>query len=500
MLARNQLSVIIVAGECVPFAKVGGLADVIGALPAELEKLGVSPRIVIPKYRAIELERFGFEPYPLTGGRRIRIGFEELSYDVYRGTLPKTSVEVFLIGNDRFFDREGIYVDTRTGKDYPDQSDRWIFFQRAAMEFARTAFPSVDILHSHDHQTGLIPAYLERFYRPKGELAGTASVFTIHNLGYQGLFPREVMSRAGFDDNEFYPMSSFEFYGVMNFMKIGISYADLITTVSETYAREIQESREFGYGLEGALRSRSNDLVGILNGIDVDLWNPETDPMIQTRYSMSNLEGKLENKRALLREYGLDDTRLDRPVLAMISRIDVQKGFDLVVSIFDDLLSRDIYFVLLGAGNRETETYLTGLVERHKDKARIRFAFDNGSAHLAEAGADIFLMPSKYEPCGLSQMYSLRYGAVPVVRSTGGLADTVREYDPRTGEGTGFCFQDYSADQFKAAIDRALALWPDRDGWRHLMQNGMKQDFSWKKPAEKYVEVYRRAISGRRVS
>jgi len=360
------------------------------------------------------------------------------------------------------------------------------------MEFLKSASPIPDVLHCHDHQTALIPAYLQRFYRTSHSFAQTRSMFTIHNMGYQGLFPRDVMSRAGFDDAEFYPMSSFEFYGMMNYMKVGIAYADLITTVSPTYAREIQESKEFGYGLEGVLRERSGSLIGILNGIDDELWNPETDRLIAAPYSASYLSAKLQNKKALLKKFELDDAHSDWPLLAMISRIDVQKGFDLVVSILDYLLSKDLYFVLLGSGNKETEGYLRTIIERHRGKAGMRFEFDNGSAHITEAGADVFLMPSKYEPCGLNQMYSLRYGTVPVVRRTGGLADTVEEYDPVTAAGTGFVFTDYDAEQFRRAIDRALALWPDKKAWRRLVQNGMRQDLSWKNSAKKYVEAYDR--------
>jgi starch synthase len=275
-------------------------------------------------------------------------------------------------------------------------------------------------------------------------------------------------------------------------MKVGLSYSDLITTVSPTYAREIQEISEFGYGLEGVLRERSGSLVGILNGIDDELWNPANDRLVAATYSSSDLSGKVEDKKALIRKFGLDGSHLERPLLAMISRIDVQKGFDLVVSILDYLLSQNLYFVLLGSGNKETEGYLRTIIDRHPGKAGIRFEFDNGSAHLTEAGADIFLMPSKYEPCGLNQMYSLRYGTVPVVRRTGGLADTVQEYDPSTGEGTGFLFTEYHPEHFKEAVNRALALWPDRDAWRRLMLNGMRQDFSWKSSAKKYVEAYER--------
>jgi len=479
-----------VAAECVPFAKVGGLGDVLGALPRALERLGVSVTVAIPRYGSIDLGKFGFEPYPVPGSGRASIGLESIPYDVHRGKLPGSSVDVFLIGNDRFFDRTGIYLDNATGKDYPDQADRWIFFQRATMEFFKNVQPAPDILHCHDHQTGLLPAYLRRFYRTDQSFAGTRCMFTIHNMGYQGLFPRDVVLRAGFNDAEFYPASPFEFYGMINFMKVGIVYADLINTVSPTYAREIQERNEFGYGLEGVLRERRDVLIGILNGIDDELWNPATDRLIPATYTKSNLAGKLENKKALLKKYELDQSQLDWPVLAMISRIDVQKGFDLVVSVLDYLLSKNLYFALLGSGNKETEIYLRSTVERRREKAGIRFEFDNGSAHLVEAGADIFLMPSKYEPCGLNQMYSLRYGTVPVVRKTGGLADTVREYDPETVEGTGFVFEKYDPAEFRTAIDRALALWPQRDRWRRLMANGMSLDLSWRESATKYVQAY----------
>src|SRR5215470_9149115 len=255
-----------VAAECVPFAKVGGLADVIGALPMALEKLGVAVTVVIPRYADIDLKRFGFETHATPGHGRVPVGFESIPYDVFRGKIPNSSVEVFLLGNDRFFDRPGIYIDSATGGDYPDQADRWIFFQRAVMEFFKSASPAPDILHCHDHQTGLMPAYLQRFYRTDYSYPQTRSVFTIHNMGYQGLFPRDIVTRSGFSDSEFYPASPFEFYGTMNFMKVGITYGDRITTVSPTYAREIQESREFGFGLEGVLQERAANLIGILNG------------------------------------------------------------------------------------------------------------------------------------------------------------------------------------------------------------------------------------------
>ncbi len=490
----DQHSVVMVAGECVPFAKVGGLADVIGALPLELEKLGLSVTVIIPRYKVIDVQKHGFESYSVPDHYGVPLGFEHVPFDVHRGRLPNSSVEVYLIGSDRFFDRDGIYVDSVTGEDYPDQADRWIFFQRSAIELLKLAFPQIGIVHCHDYQTGLIPAYIARLRSSERAFHKARSVFTIHNLGYQGLFPREVMPRMGFSDADFYSGGPFEFFGMVNFMKIGVSHADLITTVSERYAREIQ-TPEFGYGLEGVLQERSNDLTGILNGVDDRIWNPEIDPLIPVVYSPHDLSGKVENKRALLRKFGFDESKLDWPLIAMLSRIDVQKGFDLVIGILDSLLQNEVLFVLIGTGNKEIEASLQAIVARHPDRAGMRFEFDNGSAHLAEAGADMFLMPSKYEPCGLNQMYSMRYGTVPIVRATGGLADTVTEFNSISGEGTGFCFAEYDSAALEAAVKRALTLWPDRVAWEKLMLNGMRQDFSWKKSAQKYFNAYQRLAS-----
>src|SRR5437899_6039241 len=485
-----DLRVLMVAAECAPFAKAGGLADVLGALPLALEKLGVSMTIPIPRYGVIDPLKFGFEVFPSPDGGRVSLGFQSVSYDIHRGQLPGSSVEVFPISNALLFVRLSIILNSTTGRDYPEQADRWIFFQPATMEFFNTRSPVPAILHCHDHQTGLIPAYLLRFYRGDQGFRTTRSIFTIHNIGYQGLFPREVLFRAGFSDSESYPLSSFQFYGMVNFMKVGIEYADLITTVSPTYAREIQESSEFAFGLEGVLRQRSHRLLGILNGIDDELWNPEKDPLIPGNYSRTTLDDKVADKKALLQKYELDASHSDWPLLAMISRIEAQKGFDLVVSILEDLLAKDLYFVLLGSGNKETEAYLRTIIKRHPRKASIRFEFDNGSAHVVEARADILQMRPTYEPCSLNQMYSLHYGTVPGVRKTVRLADTIREFDAAKGEGTEFVFSDYDPEQFKAAIDRALALWPWRTKWRQLMRNGMRLDLSWKESARKYVEAY----------
>ena len=468
------------AGECVPYAKVGGLADVLGALPRELAKIGFSVSIILPRYRSIDLDRFGFEKWT---------DFPA-AFDVHASTFPGSSVEVFLIGNEGYFGRKGIYTDPVTGLDFPDQADRWVFFQRSAMEFIQKGFSKVDILHCHDHQTGLIPAYLQRLYRGYSMFLRTGSVFTIHNMGYQGVFPPGTMAKTGLDVGEFYPMSPFEFFGQMNFMKVGIVFSDAVTTVSETYAREIEESAEFGYGLEGVMRSRVDRPIGILNGIDYGIWGPENDSQLAATYSPNDLKNKARNKAAVFREFGLQESLIDRPLLAMISRIDVQKGFDLVVAILDEVLSQDVTFVMLGAGNKETESQLSTIVAKHSGSAALRLGYDDRLAHLIEAGADIFLMPSKYEPCGLNQMYSMRYGTIPLVRATGGLADTVQEFDPLTGSGTGFLFGTYDPAYLKAAIARALNYWPDKVTWCRIMRNGMQMDFSWARSARRYANVY----------
>jgi starch synthase len=475
------MHIVMLATECVPYAKVGGLADVLGALPRELDKLGFHVTVIIPRYRSIDLGKFGFERLP---------DFDSAPFDVHRSTVPGSPIDVFLIGNDGFFGREGIYIDPVTGTDFPDQTDRWIFFQQSAMEFIRKAFSKVDILHCHDHQTGLIPAYLERLYRTDAVFARAGSVFTIHNMGYQGVFPAATMAKTGFSASEFYPMSPFEFFGMVNFMKAGVVFADAVTTVSETYAQEIERSAEFGYGLEGVLRSRAERPIGILNGIDHTLWSPESDELLAATYSRDDLKNKRKNKAAVFREFGLDESRLDHPLLAMISRVDVQKGFDLVVEILDDLLARNLTFVMLGSGNKETETQLSTIVAGHPGKAALRLGYDDRLAHLVEAGADVFLMPSKYEPCGLNQMYSMRYGTVPVVRATGGLADTVQEFDAATGQGTGFRFGPYDPLHFKGAIARALHYWTDKEKWSRIMRNGMDADFTWARSARRYADVY----------
>jgi starch synthase len=482
------MRVVMIAGEAAPYAKVGGLADVMGALPPQLEKLGVAVSILIPRYRSIDLQRHGFHPYPVSGA---------LNFDVQTTVLPQSSVRVFLIGINYYFDRDGIYLDSVTGLDYPDQADRWIAFQRAALEFVRVALSPVDILHCHDHQAALIPGYLQKLYSGHPGLSRTRTVLTIHNMGYQGIFPRAVMARSGFDVAEFFPGSPFEYFGQLNFLKVGIAFADLVTTVSPKYAKEIEESSESSFGLNGVLNDRRDRVLGILNGIDYDVWNPLADLLIPARFSGRSeeaMEGKAIDKRALLHAFGLDDSRMDKPLLSMLTRIDVQKGIDLLIDVLDELLDRDLSFVLLGTGNRDSENTLKEIASRHPGRMGLRLTYDESLSHLVFAGADMFLMPSKYEPCGLTQLYSMCYGTVPVVRATGGLADTVQDFDPSTGRGTGFCFDAYESSAFKEAILLAVEVWNNKPMWRTLMRNGIASDFSWTRSAHQYLDAYQKLI------
>lgn len=491
----GNLHVAFLATECAPLVKVGGLADVIGALPNRLVDLGVDVDVVIPRSGPVDPNRIGrvrtLEPV------RVSRGDSASTAEVHTVDLGESSVRVFFIEDGSYFPRRGVYVDPATGREYPDQLERWTFFQRAALRLLSRESPDVDLFHCHEHQTALVPAYLDALYRGTGVFEKVSTVFTIHNLGYQGSFPARDWPSVGLDEGEIRPGGRFEYYGRINLMKGGILGADAVTAVSPTYAEEIQ-SPEYGCGLEGVIRSRRDDLTGILNGINDDLWNPARDTMIAERYSPDDLSGKHANRRALLDEFGLEDDPPTGPVLAMVSRLDQHKGFDLLVRILHDLLGEDVRFLLLGTGDASIEKLIAEIVRDHPGKAGLHFAFDDAMAHRVMAGSDIFLMPSRYEPCGLTQMYALRYGTVPVVRRTGGLADTVEEFDAVRSAGTGFCFSSYDPNGFREAIDRAIHLWHEKGTWTALMRNGMAKDFSWHASARRYIQVYDKAVSRRR--
>ena len=485
--------------ESVPFAKVGGLGDVIGALGRAVADLGCSVAVFLPRYGDLALPE-GAE-LELVARIEVPVGGEDHPGLIYRLRHPAHPPHYhhFFIGNETFFGRPGIYVDPKSGEPFPDNAARWIFFARACLEGMRATAYVPDVIHANDNQTALVPAYLRTLYAEDAFFQMTANILSIHNLGYQGVYPPESMALAGFPERFFYPLSPFEFWGRMNFMKAGIQFADRLTTVSERYAEEIQSGEEFGFGLQGMLNARRADLTGILNGIDVGLWNPRTDRAIASRFDAESLEGKAVCKRALLEEVGLP-SKPDRPLIGMISRLVEQKGFDLVEQAAERLLALPVLWVVLGSGEARFESFFQKLAERHRDRIVYRRGFDDPLAHRIEAGADFFLMPSRYEPCGQNQMMSMRYGTVPVVRETGGLADTVTPFVPgQSAEGTGILFGPFTPEALLDAVERALRLYDDPAAMKQVRKNGMALDFSWTGSARKYIQLYRQANASRRM-
>jgi len=493
----RPLDVVMFAAEAFPFVKVGGLGDVVGALPKYLKTLGAEPSIVIPAYKDVHHDRHGIAPYAPVPEFMVPMGPGWARAEIYHGALPGTDIDVFFIGCVDYFYRDGVYDDPGTGEGFPDNMERYVFFMKAGLELWKRLARNADVLHCHDSQAGLIPGMLKTTYADDPSFQRAGTLFTIHNLAYQGVYPKESLYWAGIDYRHFYPTSPFEFWGKVNFTKVGIECADLVSTVSETYAREIQESAEFGYGLEGVLRRRSEDLFGIVNGIDYREWNPETDPLLPAHFSSRDLAGKAVCKRELQAAFGLPPRDGQVPVFGIVSRLTDQKGLDLIAEAVEEITALDLQMIVLGNGQRHYHDLFGMLAERYPEKIGVRFGHDNRLAHLVEAGADIFLMPSKYEPCGLNQIYSLRYGAVPVVRATGGLVDTVQNYDLESETGSGFSFESYSAAAMMDALRRALRLYSDAERWRRLQARIMTLDWSWEASARKYMELYRRIYAKR---
>lgn len=478
------MNILMLASEAVPLAKTGGLADVVGTLPVELARLGHEVRLALPRYAAaVALKKASTVQVPWRG--------ERLAVDIETGKIGGDAVALTCIRHDPFFARPGLYGED--GRDYPDNLDRFVLFCRAVMEACKQPGRPPDILHAHDWQTALAVVYLKTLYRNDPAWAKTRALFTIHNVGYQGLFPVSAYDTTGLPWSEYTP-ERLEFWGQINLLKGGLVYADLLNTVSPTYAREIQTG-EFGYGLEGVLQARKDRLSGVTNGIDYDVWNPATDPHLPAHYSAEDLSGKKACKRALQTEMKLPVR--DVPLVGLVSRLAFQKGIDLIVDVLPKLLDLDVQVVALGSGDPSYLELLARHSERYPDKLAVRFAFDEPLAHRIEAGADLFLMPSRYEPCGLNQLYSLRYGTVPLVRKTGGLADTVVPYVPGLGPGsaaTGFSFEKPEPEVLLSAILLALRVYRDKKEWTGLMRRGMQQDFSWRRAARQYVDLYERAL------
>lgn len=486
------MRIVFVASEAMPWAKTGGLADVAGALPEALAELGHDVTLILPHYRAVDR----IQPAPQSTAWRFQIplGGGQVEGGVSIGRSPHGTVRVLFIDQPQFFDREGIY--SAHGADFPDNPARFLFFSRAAIEAVRLADIKPDIFHVNDWHTGILPVYLREFYAGCPEVSRAACVMTIHNMAYQGRYGSWVVPLAELPWS-LYDWRVLEFYGQANFLKAGLVYSQKITTVSPTYAREIQ-TPEYGHGLDELLRHRHNDLFGIVNGVDTDDWNPSKDPFLPFQYNAKTwVEGKAQCKLALQRQLGLPENR-NIPLLAQIGRLDSQKGWDLLMPVASELLHlENLQLVILGTGAWHYQEALAALEKRFPDRIRALMQFSNPLAHQIEAAADLFLMPSLYEPCGLNQIYSQIYGAIPVVRRTGGLADTVTDpsdANSMLNPATGIVFQHADQTGLKWAINQGLNVWRDPIKRAQMVQAGMTKDWSWRRSAQEYLQVYKAAI------
>lgn len=471
-MVRNgvtQMKILMCASEVVPFAKTGGLADVAGALPLALEELGQDVIVIMPHYKAI-------------AGRQIQRLKEDISY-----LITGKNIKVYFIKNDKYFNRDGLYGD-KTG-DYLDNLDRFSYYCKRTLELLKEIIPPLaekpDIIHLHDWQTSLIPVYLKTTYANDPFYKNIKTVLTIHNIGYQGLFPKQEFPKLGLDWNLF-NIEGLEFYNKINILKGGMEFCDIINTVSPTYSKEIQ-TKEFGFGLEGVLAKRRDSVFGILNGLDYTIWNPETDKFIAKNYSINNLQDKNKNKQDLQKTCKLPN-KLDVPLFGIVSRLAQQKGFDILAQAIDTICKMDLQLVILGTGDLKYHVLLEDIVKKYPKVISLHLRFDDPLAHKIYAGSDIFLMPSKYEPCGLGQMISLRYGTIPLVFKTGGLADTV-------SEDNGFVFDNYTKEDLLKTIKKAVQAFKSKKKWTQLIQKAMEYNFSWEISAKKYIQLYERAKS-----
>ena len=487
----KPLSILFVSSEVVPFAKTGGLADVSGALPQMIREMGHDIRIIMPKFAAVSDRRFKIHDIKRLTDMPVPVGKKTLLGSVKSSFLTniKTKVQVYFLSNDELYNRADLYVDPKTKDGWPDNDERFIFFCRGVIETILRLGWKPDILHLNDWQTGLIAAMVKTEYAKEPLFKSTKIIFTVHNAAYQGVFPKESFEKTGLPASTF-KMDGLEFHGKANFLKAGLVYSDVITTVSETYAKEVRSSEEYGFGLEGVFKKRAKHTFGLLNGMDTAIWNPATDTMIPKQFTSEDLSGKLECKKALCERFKLPFHE-NVPVIGIVSRLADQKGFDLLQEKMADLLDQNIQLVVLGTGEKRYEEFFTKTAKKHAKKLGVQIGFDEELAHLIEAGSDMFLMPSKYEPCGLNQMYSLQYGTLPIVRATGGLADTVVDLDEKPKTGNGFVFTAYSAEDMVKAVKRAVAAFQNKPVWTAAMQRAMQSDFSWSSSANRYIELYK---------
>lgn len=484
------MNIIFASSEAVPFAKTGGLADVSGSLPSALKALGAEVTLFLPLYR--EIQDAGLD-LKSTGVKVIvPVGEKDIECEIFTSEGPG-GVTAYFLKRDEYFDRSGLYGGT--DGDYFDNIDRFTFFSRGIIEAAKALDIKPDIIHCNDWQTGLIPAYIKDTYERDPFFNATATLFTIHNMAYQGLFPPALFKVTHLSESLF-TFDGLEFWNKLSLLKSGIVFSDVITTVSETYAAEIQTKR-FGAGLDDLLKHREKDLHGVLNGVDYNVWDPETDPLIAANFTSCDLAGKRSCKEALLKEFGLSIDP-ERPLIGVVSRLVDQKGFDIVTRAARKIIDMGFNLVLIGTGEERYERFFRRLAARNPERVGVKIGYNEGIAHRIEAGADLFLMASRYEPCGLNQIYSLKYGTIPVVRATGGLNDTIRNFTEPGGNG--FKFKGLSTKVLLGTLSEAAILYKDKTAWRKLVVTAMKEDYSWKRSAARYMELYRLALENLHVS
>lgn len=497
MPPTKKLKILFVTSEVAPFVKAGGLADVSAALPQMLQELGHQVRIIVPKYGAIDEKKFKIHEVVRLKDIKTKIGEKEVKFSLRSSFLvnAKTRVQIYFIDNWEYFgSRHSLYQDPIYNEDFKDNDERFILLTHAVFELIEKLNWVPDIIHSNDWQSGLVPAYFNLLYKNKPLYKDIKTLHTIHNLAFQGIFPRASLAKTllpkDIVDNEKGVLHKNKF----NFMKAAIQYADLLSTVSPGYANEICKDKEISCGLSDFLCERKDDISGIINGIDTEVWNPKKDDYISLKYGIKNFENKKKNKKDLADKFNLE-YKEDVPIIGMISRLHDSKGFDLLVKSFNELMELDLQLILLGTGEREYHRFFEDAMFDYGNKFSCYLGFDDELAHLIEAGSDMFLMPSKFEACGLNQMYSLIYGTVPIVRETGGLADTVIRFNEKTGEGNGFAFKKYDTKSLIAEVSRAIKIFKNKpEDWKKIIKNGMKSDFSWLNSAKQYVELYKKLL------
>jgi len=485
----DQFKVWYLASEVSPFAKTGGLGDVTGSFPKALKSNNQEIRVIMPKYKSINERKYVLREVIRLKDIPVTINGVTRTINVKSAFLPDSKVQIYFIEIPEYFGRSGLYTDNATGKDFTDNAERFAFFCKGALETLKILSWRPDIIHCNDWQTALIPYYLHTVYKDDDFLRGIKTIFTIHNFSYQGIFKKNVAPTLEIQPEEIEESGTFENEGKLNLLKGAINYSDQITTVSDTYAKEISTKKEFGYGLESVLQKKSKTFSGILNGVDYTVWSPSADKQIPFKYTEEDMEGKNQNKQALLTRVNLKHQD-DVPVIGMISRIVEQKGFSLLLEAMNQLMELNVQLVILGTGDKKIEKQVLSAQRKYSGKISLNQAFDETLAHMIEAGSDIFLMPSAYEPCGMNQMYSLKYGTIPIVYNVGGLAETITEFNPEDNSGNGFVFEKYTAKDLIRAVKRALKIYKKNELWNELRLSAMQEDFSWDRSAKEYLDLY----------